>query len=126
MSATTIRIEDGLKIRVAALAQRAGKTSHAFIVEALEQKVEQLEVDEEFHRLADERWTRILATGKTVPWEDARSYEEAPAIGQHPRKPAGRKRKQQAVRAGSSSLLKSFRIRSLSRPHAPIRGRKPG
>jgi predicted transcriptional regulator len=97
MSTTTIRIEDDLKMRVAALAQRAGKTSHAFIVEALEQKVEQLEVDEEFHRLADERWTKILATGKTIPWEEAQSYLEARAVGQHPRRPVGRKPKQQGL-----------------------------
>lgn len=94
MSTTTIRIADALKGRVAALAQRAGKTSHALIVEALEEKVEQMEVDEEFHRLADERWARILATGKTVPWEDVRSYLEARAAGQRPRRPAGRKPKQ--------------------------------
>ena len=95
MSTTTIRIEDRLKARVAALAQRVGKTSHAFIVEAVEQKVEQLELDEEFHRLADDRWTRILATRKTVPWEEAKSYLEARAAGQHPRRPAGRRPKQQ-------------------------------
>lgn len=95
MGTTTIRIEDDLKNRVAALAQRAGKTPHAFIVEALEEKVEQAEVDAEFHRLAEDRWSAIVETGKTVPWSQARAYLEARAEGKQPRRPAGRIVKQQ-------------------------------
>jgi predicted transcriptional regulator len=91
MSTTTIRIEDDLKARVAAAAERAGKTAHAFIVEAIQQTVEQVEVDAEFHRVADERWAKLLATGKTVAWGDARAYLEARAQGRRPRKPAARK-----------------------------------
>lgn len=91
MSTTTIRIEDDLKARVAAAAERAGKTSHAFIVEAIQQTVEQAELDEESHRLADERWAKLLAGGKTVPWNDAKAYLEARANGERLRKPAPRK-----------------------------------
>lgn len=91
MSTTTIRIEDDLKARVAAAAERAGKTAHAFIVEAIQQTVEQVELDEEFHRVADERWAKLLATGKTLPWDDAKAYLEARAQGDRPRKPAARK-----------------------------------
>jgi predicted transcriptional regulator len=91
MSTTTIRIEDELKIRVAAAAERAGKTPHAFIVEAIQQTVEQVELETQFHQVADERWTRLLATGKTVAWDDAKAYLEARAQGQRPRKPAARK-----------------------------------
>jgi len=88
---TSIRIEDDLKARVSAAAERAGKTTHAFIVEAITQTVEQLELDDEFHRIADERWARVLATGKAVPWTEARAYIEARSRGEHPRKPAARK-----------------------------------
>ena len=91
MTTTTIRIEDGLKARVAAAAERAGKTAHAFIVDAIARTVEQVELDEEFHRVADQRWARVLASGKTVPWKDAKSYLEARARGERPRKPAARK-----------------------------------
>ena len=35
MSTTTIRIDDDLKARVTAAAQRAGKTAHAFILDEL-------------------------------------------------------------------------------------------
>ena len=88
---TTIRIEDDLKARVAAAAQSAGKTAHAFILDAIAQTVEQVELDEAFHRVADERWANVLATGKTVPWDDAKAWLEARARGERPRKPAGRK-----------------------------------
>lgn len=91
MSTTTIRIEDDLKARIAAAAERAGKTAHAFILDAIAQTVEQVELDDEFHRVADERWTKLLATGKTVPWDEAKSYLEARSRGQRPRKPVARK-----------------------------------
>lgn len=91
MSTTTIRIEDGLKARVAAAAERAGKTAHAFIVDAIVRTVEQVELDEEFHRIADERWAKVRADGKTVPWEEAKSYLEARARGERPRRPTARK-----------------------------------
>jgi len=90
MSTTTIRIEEELKARVAAAAQLAGKTSHAFILDAIAQTVEQVEIDEAFHRLADERWTKVLATGKTVPWDEARVYLQARARGAKVRKPTAR------------------------------------
>jgi hypothetical protein len=40
--------------------------------------------------LANERWTRVLSTGKTVSWEDAKAYLEARARGEKARRPAGR------------------------------------
>ena len=91
MSTTTIRIEDDLKARVAAAADRAGKTAHAFILDAIAQTVEQVERDDDFHRIADERWARVLATGKTVPWNQAKAHLEARSRGGHPRKPLARK-----------------------------------
>jgi len=91
MTTTTIRIEDDLKARVAAAAERAGKTTHAFILDAIAQTVEQAELEDEFHRVADERWAKVRATAKTVRWDDARPYLEARARGERPRKPGARK-----------------------------------
>jgi predicted transcriptional regulator len=99
MSTTTIRIEDDLKARVAAAAQQMGKSAHAFIVDALAERVEQVELDVAFYTLADERWANIRATGKTVDWDDAKAYLAARAKasitaksdGEHPRKPTPRK-----------------------------------
>lgn len=91
MSTTTIRIEDDLKARIAAAAERSGKTAHAFMIEAIEQTVEQAERDLDFHRVADERWAAVVATGKTVSWDEARAYLLARARGERPPKPAPRK-----------------------------------
>lgn len=90
MSTTTIRIEEDLKARIAAAAERAGKTSHALILDAIAQHVEQVEVEAEFDRLAEQRWARVLATGKTVAWEDAKAYLEARARAEKVRRPAAR------------------------------------
>lgn len=87
MSTTTIRLEDQLKARIATAAERAGTTAHAFILEAVERTVEQAEQEEAFHRLADERWNKLLETGKTVAWDEAKSYIAARARGERPRKP---------------------------------------
>jgi predicted transcriptional regulator len=55
MSTTTIRLDEHLKARVAAVAERAGKTAHAFILDAIAYRVEQAELEDEFHRIADAR-----------------------------------------------------------------------
>lgn len=74
MSTTTIRIEDDLKERIAAAARLTGKTSHAFILDAVARTVEQVELDARFDRLAEERWTRLLAAQETVAWNDAKGW----------------------------------------------------
>jgi predicted transcriptional regulator len=90
MPTTTIRIEDELKERIAAAAELSGKTAHAFILDAIAQTVEQVEVDSEFDRLADQRWAKVLSTGKTVAWDEAKAYLEARGRGAKARKPVAR------------------------------------
>jgi predicted transcriptional regulator len=91
MSTTTIRLEDDLKARVTAAAERAGTTAHAFILAAIAETVEQAELEEEMHRVADERWAKVLKTGKTVPWDEAKTYLESRARGERVRKPTARR-----------------------------------
>jgi predicted transcriptional regulator len=91
MPTTTIRIEDDLKARIAAAAERAGKTAHAFILDAIAQTVEQDEQDHAFHRLAEQRWANLLSTGQTVAWDDAKSWLEARSRGQAAPRPSPRK-----------------------------------
>ena len=91
MSTTTIRIEDDLKARVAAAAMQAGKTAQAFILDAIAQTVEQAELDNAFHAVADARWAQIRATGNTVPWDEAKAYLAARAAGERPARPKARK-----------------------------------
>ena len=103
MPTTTIRIEDELKARVAAAAERAGKSPHAFIVEAIARSVEQAELDEEFRRLAQRRWARVRATGKTVSWDVAATYLEARSRGEDPRRPVASEPAARAPVAGKAS-----------------------
>jgi len=91
MVTTTIRIEESLKARLAVAAERTGKSSHAFILDALSESVERIELDEELHRLADERWAALTRTGESVAWTDAKSYLQARAAGARPRRPVARK-----------------------------------
>ena len=93
LSTTTIRIEEQLKARLALAAERAGTTAHAFILDAIEQTVEQSELEENFETIAEERWAKLLDSGKSVAWEDARAYVDARAKGERPRKPVARQLK---------------------------------
>lgn len=82
MSTTTIRMEDELKARVASAAQRAGKTPHAFMVDAITQTVEQSEQDRQFQLLAEQRWTTLLEDGLAIEWDDAKAWLLARADGE--------------------------------------------
>ncbi|MDP2368414.1 CopG family ribbon-helix-helix protein [Rhodoferax sp.] len=93
MQTTTIRLDDTMKERIAAAADDAGKSAHAFILDAISQTVEQVELDREFNEIADERWKAILASGKTVSWEDAKAYLAAKSRGESPNKPLARSAK---------------------------------
>ena len=92
MSTTTIRIEDELKARVAVAAKRAGKTAHAFILDAIAQTVEQVELDNAFNVIAGQRWANLQSTGRALPWEDAKVYLAGRARNEPARKPAAPKR----------------------------------
>ena len=91
MSTTTIRLPNELKVRVAAAAERAGTTAHNFIIQAIVEKTEQEALRAGFHAQADERYARILASGKTIPWREMRRFLEARASGKKPRAPVAKK-----------------------------------
>lgn len=76
MSTTTIRLPQDLKERVARAAERAGTTAHSFILEAIAEKAEQEERRGEFRDTAERRYAGIVASGKTVPWNEMRRYLE--------------------------------------------------
>ncbi len=81
MSTTTIRMPDELKARVTAAAQKAGTTAHNFILQAIAEKAQQEELYSEFNEQAERRYAAILATGKTIPWNEMRSYLEQQTLG---------------------------------------------
>lgn len=91
MSTTTIRLPEELKARVARLAERAGITTHALIVEAIGEKAREMEHRQQFVEEAESRYSDIVATGKTIPWSEMRRYLEGRAEGATPRRPRPRK-----------------------------------
>ena len=91
MGTTTILLEDDLQARVAAAAEREGKTTHAFIVDAIARAVERPESGDELQRNADERWAELRQTGKSVAFDEARVYLQARAQGRRPARPSARK-----------------------------------
>lgn len=84
MPKPTILHHDDLKARIAAAAERAGMTADAFMLDAIKQAIEQ---DNDFHRIADERWAKILATGMTASWEQSKAYLEARSREERPGRP---------------------------------------
>lgn len=93
MSTTTIRLEERLKARLALAAERAGTTAHAFILDAIERTIEQSELEEALHRVAEQRLATLLASGKSIAWHEASAYVAARARGERPRKPTARQPK---------------------------------
>lgn len=91
MSTTTIRIPEELKARVAEMAQRAGTTSHGFILDAIAEKAEQMEQRTDFDAVAEVRYAQIVASGKTIPWREMRGYLEERLAGGKARRPTARK-----------------------------------
>jgi predicted transcriptional regulator len=91
MSTTTIRLPQDLKARVAAAAKRAGTTAHSFILEAIAEKADAEELRGDFHDVADRRYSRIAASGKTIPWSEMRTYLENRIAGKKARRPVAKK-----------------------------------
>ncbi|MBU0620330.1 MAG: ribbon-helix-helix protein, CopG family [Gammaproteobacteria bacterium] len=91
MSTTTIRLPENLKARVAAAAKRAGTTTHGFILEAIAEKAEQVDKRAAFDAEAEDRYARIVATGKTIPWQEMRGYLEERLAGKEVKRPVARK-----------------------------------
>jgi hypothetical protein len=60
-------------------------------------EIEMTEPDAGLHLVADARWARILQSGKTVSWPEARAWIEARARCEPAHRPAARK-----VRGGKS------------------------
>ncbi|MBU1426276.1 MAG: ribbon-helix-helix protein, CopG family [Gammaproteobacteria bacterium] len=91
MSTTTIRLPEDLKARVAAAAKRAGTTTHGFILDAIAEKAEQEDKRAAFDAEAEDRYAKIVATGKTIPWQEMRGYLEERLAGKEVKRPAARK-----------------------------------
>ena len=91
MSATSLKLPEGLKRRIARLAGAADKTAHAFMVEALSEEADRAEIRERFAKDAAISETETMESGKAIPLATAFDYLEARAQGKPVRRPQARK-----------------------------------
>jgi predicted transcriptional regulator len=97
---TTIKLPDDLKQRIAPLAEAAGKTAHAWMVEALERQAAMAEAREAFLQEAEASAAEIDAGGALFAAEDVAAYLLSRAAGKAPARP---KRVRRVVTATTSA-----------------------
>lgn len=91
MSTTTIRLTDDLRERIARAAERAGTTSHNFILEAIAEKAELAEQRDNFLSVAESRYSAIVQSGRTISWADMQRYLEDRVAGKKATRPVAKK-----------------------------------
>lgn len=84
---TTLKLTDDLRARIAPLAQAAGKTMHAWMVEALEAQATLAEMRESFIADAQIAADEIDAGGPLYAAEDVHAYIVGRAQGRTVRRP---------------------------------------
>lgn len=82
MPTPTVRLPDDLKKRLAVVAEQAGMTSHALILQAISDRVEADEARNRFYDEADSRYAVIAETGQTIPWSEMRRHLERRLAGE--------------------------------------------
>jgi len=90
MIATSLKLPAELKARVEALAEAAGKSPHAFMVEAIEQEATRAELYETFLKDALEADSDMERTGLHYAAEDVFQYMTARVEGKRARRPRPR------------------------------------
>ena len=93
MSTTTIRLPHELKARIAIAAERAGKTTHSFILEAIAEKADSEELRGGFDAEAESRFAKIVSSGETIPWSEMRQYLSDRLAGKNVPSPVAKKKR---------------------------------
>jgi predicted transcriptional regulator len=84
---TTLKIPEGLKLRIAHLAKIAGKTQHAFMVEALEAETQRSELRRDFVATALKAEQEVAKYGKVYAMDAVHKYFSDKLAGKPARKP---------------------------------------
>jgi predicted transcriptional regulator len=87
MSTTSLKLDEELKQRIAAVAQDQDTSAHAWMLDALRRATEQAEQDAEFKAIANKRWARFKRDGRSVSQADMETYLDALASGRPAPKP---------------------------------------
>jgi predicted transcriptional regulator len=89
--AVSLRVPPEVKKKVAKLAEAQDTTSHAFMLEAIREKVQAEEASAAFHAEARRRLARMQKTGLGIPAEEVLTYLRERARGGTPARPKPRK-----------------------------------
>jgi predicted transcriptional regulator len=87
MGTTTLKLPDALKERVASVVDGAGKSPHAFMVEAIEQQTRLAEQRKEFVAAALRGREQAMRSGKAYAFEDVKRYYTARLSGKAAKRP---------------------------------------
>jgi predicted transcriptional regulator len=87
MSATSLKLPEGLKRRIARLAANAGQTPHAFMVDALSREAERSELRARFAADSADSEREALESGKAHGLGAAFHYLETRVAGKKVRRP---------------------------------------
>ena len=90
MSATSLKLPDDLKRRIAKLAASTGQTPHAFMIDALAREAQRSELRQRFSAEADESEREALGSGKAHSLDATFDYLAARIGGKNPRRPRAR------------------------------------
>ena len=84
---TTLKLPEQLKSRIAPLAQAAGKSPHAWMIEALEERVVQSEAYTAFIAEALEAEKQMLETGEAFDADDVFAFLRDKVAGRTAKRP---------------------------------------
>ena len=84
---TSLKLPDALKEKVADLAHGVAQTPHAYMVEAIADKVARDEKRREFLQSADESEKHFRRTGVAYAHKDVMRYLRARVAGKKPKRP---------------------------------------
>ena len=89
--AVSLRVPDEVKKRVARLADAQDTTAHAFMLEAIRDKVEAEEARAAFLAEARRRLGRMKKSGKGIPAAEVFAFMVARSKGRNPARPKARR-----------------------------------
>lgn len=92
VTATTLKLPESLKARINLAAEEAGKSPHAFMIEALSEQIERDERRRDFLNAAVAAEQETIKTGITYDANEVHVYLRAKIAGKSPQRPKQIKR----------------------------------
>lgn len=83
MNTTSLKLPDELKCRLAVVAEQAQKSAHAFMVEAIAERVDDAEAHAAFVASALDSLAEVNAGGATFDGDEVHAWLRAKVRGEH-------------------------------------------